>query len=130
MIKEGALVGGHFQIIKLLGSGGMGTVHQAMDLNLNRPVAIKFVHLGRVHDEETVARFMREARILSSIQHANIIKLFSFSKSQDTFFIVMEMVEGEPLSRLLARQGALNLGEAIDIMEQVLLGLSEAHSHG
>ena len=92
---------GHYEIIGLLGKGGMGEVYRAQDTTLNREVAVKVLPPEFSHDLERVARFEREATTLAKLQHTNIATIYGFEKDQDRRFLVMELVEGEELAERL-----------------------------
>ena len=88
----------HYEIISHLGSGGMGDVYQATDSKLGRSVAIKFLPEAFSHDNERVARFEREARVLASLNHSNIAGIHGLEESGERKFLVMELVNGETLA--------------------------------
>jgi serine/threonine protein kinase len=116
----------HYEIIELLGEGGMGSVYRARDTKLDRDVALKLLPASLVEDPERVARFEREARTLASIQHAHIASIYGFEHDGAQRFLVMELVEGEDLAARIQR-GALSLEEASQISRQIALGLEAAH---
>ncbi len=119
----------HYEIISLLGKGGMGEVYRAQDTKLQREVAIKVLPPQMTRDPERVARFRREARTLASLNHANIAGLYGFEDIDGHLFLVMELVEGESLEHLL-EGGALSLTETLSIARQIADGLEEAHENG
>ncbi len=85
---------GHYQITNQLGKGGMGEVFQAKDQVLGRDVAIKVLPEEFAKDNDRIARFQREAKVLASLNHPNIAAIYGFEQSEDKRFIVMELVEG------------------------------------
>ena len=85
----------HYEILELLGKGGMGEVHRAHDTKLGRDVALKLLPLDFASDPERVARFRREAQVLASLQHAHIASIYGFEESDGQSFLVMELAEGE-----------------------------------
>src|SRR5262245_26258618 len=89
---------GSFEIVGVIGAGGMGEVYRATDTNLGRDVAIKVLPDAFAADPERVARFEREAKTLASLNHPNIAIIHGLEKSQGTYALVMELVEGEDLS--------------------------------
>ena len=93
----------HYEITRHLGSGGMGDVYQATDSKLGRSVAIKFLPEAWAHDDERLARFRREARVLASLNHPNIAAIHGLEESGGRNFIVMELVPGETLADRIAR---------------------------
>lgn len=117
---------GSFQIVKLIGSGGMGEVYLAKDLRLNRSVALKFLTL---EDENSNKRFLREAQAAAALEHPHICTIHEIANENNRSFIVMQYVEGETLSALLKRR-KLTYSEALEIAIQIGDALSEAHSRG
>ena len=102
----------HYEITKHLGSGGMGDVYQAPDLKLGRSVAIKLLPEAFSHDNERVARFAREARVLASLNHSNIAAIHGLEESGGRKFLVMELVEGETLAERIKR-GPIPVDESL-----------------
>src|SRR6185295_5911676 len=116
----------HYRIIEKLGEGGMGAVYLAEDLHLARQVAIKFLTST---DHHYRARFIREARAVSKLNHPNIAMVHDYGETeQDQPFIVMEYVKGKSLSYLL-EQG-LTLRRSVEIVSAIADALGEAHEHG
>src|SRR5262245_26105832 len=93
---------GPYEIQSAIGAGGMGEVYRAIDMNLGRQVAIKVLPDAFAQDPERVARFEREAKTLASLSHPNIAIIHGLEKSQGTYALVMELVEGEDLSQRIA----------------------------
>lgn len=116
---------GRYQLGALLGTGGFGTVHQAIDPLLDRQVAIKFV---ACKSSERDADVRNEAHALAQVRHPNVVEVFDVGRCDDHLFIVMELVEGEPLSRWLARKPASS--EVLDVMLAAGRGLAAAHAAG
>ena len=108
-----------------LGRGGMGIVYEADDNRLGRKVAIKVLHTGPEHPGKH--RFAREARAASALNHPNIITIHDIDAADDGDFIVMELVEGVPLSRL-SRDGPMAVERAIDYSLQIAAALAASHS--
>jgi serine/threonine protein kinase len=119
----------HYRIIEKLGQGGMGEVYRAEDTNLHRHAAIKVLPEEFAHDAERLARFQREAEVLSSLNHPNIATLYGLEESDAKRFIVMELVEGETLANRL-QKGPLPVEEALQVCRQVAEGLEAAHEKG
>src|SRR5262245_56794428 len=107
----------------------MGEVYRATDLNLGREVAIKVLPDAFAQDPERMARFEREAKTLASLNHPNVAVIHGLAKSQGTYALVMELVEGEDLSQRIAR-GAIPLDEALPIAHQIAEALEAAHEQG
>jgi serine/threonine protein kinase/Tol biopolymer transport system component len=120
----------HYRILERLGGGGMGVVYKAVDLKLDRPVALKFLAGQRGAAEEHKRRFIREARAASALDHPNICAIYEIDETPDgALFIAMALCEGETLRDRIAR-GPLPVGEAVVIAEQVAAALARAHSRG
>jgi eukaryotic-like serine/threonine-protein kinase len=120
---------GPYQILSALGSGGMGEVYRATDTNLKRQVAIKVLPQAVAADPERLARFQREAEVLAALNHPNIAHIHGLEKSDGTFALVMELVEGPTLGDRSAR-GPIPLGEALPIARQIAEALEAAHEQG
>ncbi len=119
----------HYRILSLLGEGGMGMVYAAEDMHLGRKVAIKFLHTTS-SDHHYRARFLREARAISSLSHPHIATVYDYGETDDGQpFLVMELIDGETLGELL-EASALSLWEAVEIIEYVADALDEAHHRG
>ena len=117
----------NYQIVEKLGAGGMGVVYKALDLHLDRPVALKFL-ISEITGAREKARFLREARAASTLDHTNIGTVHSVEETGDNRpFIVMAYYEGETLQQRLAR-GSLLTAQAIDVSVQIARGLAHAHS--
>jgi len=124
------IFGNRYQVVGRLGSGGMAEVYEAFDRVLGRTVAVKVLHPTYSRDPNFVARFRREAQAAANLTHPNIVAVYDWGQLRDTYYIVMEKVEGESLKDLINRQGALPLSLAIDIAKQVASALSFAHKRG
>lgn len=119
----------HYKITAKLGQGGMGEVYRATDTKLDREVAIKVLPQAFAQNEERLARFEREAKVLAHLSHPNIASVFDFDQDDGTWFLVMECVEGVDLSVRL-KQGALSVEESLGIARQVAEALEAAHAKG
>src|SRR5204863_2614332 len=119
----------HYEISSHLGTGGMGDVYQATDLKLGRSVAIKFLPEAFSHDNDRVARFQREARVLASLNHPNIATIFGLEESSERKFLVMELVGGETLAERIKR-GPIPVEESLKLALQIADGLDAAHEKG
>jgi Tol biopolymer transport system component len=119
----------HFKISAKLGEGGMGAVYRAEDSKLGREVAIKVLPAAVAQDPERLARFEREARLLASLNHANIAAIYQVEQDGETHFLVMELVEGDDLKERLAR-GPLALDDALSTGFQIAKALEAAHEKG
>ena len=120
---------GHYQIAGALGKGGMGEVYLAQDVRLGRRVALKVLPAASADDQDSLARFIREARAASALNHPNIITIHDIGDAAGTHFIAYEFVDGRTL-RDVARSAPLDAATAIDIGIQVASALAEAHRAG
>ena len=120
---------GSYQVISLLGVGGMGEVYEAQDAKLNRKVAIKLLPAAFVNDPERLSRFQREARMLAALNHPNIATIYGFEQSDGVQYLVMELVPGQTLAERV-KKGVLPLEEALKIGGQIAEGLEAAHEQG
>ena len=116
----------HYELLGLLGRGGMGEVHRARDTKLGREVALKILPAEVAGDAERLARFEREAQLLASLNHPNIAAIHGLEQADGQRFLVMELAEGEDLAERL-RRGPIPVDEAIAIARQIAEGLEEAH---
>ena len=124
----GYIAGGRYEIVRSLDSGAMGSLYEALDKRVSKRVAIKFLSRTLVSDETVTKRFEREARALGQINHDHVCDVSDYGVTDDgTPYIVMDLLDGEPLSEMLKREGRLSPQRAIEIMLQVLAALSAAH---
>ena len=120
----------HFKIIEKIGQGGMGVVYRGLDLNLDRPVAIKVLPTEVQQEEDSVARFLREAKTASKLQHPAITTIYEFGVQDDLRYLVMEYVEGKTLKQILKDGGPLPTQKLVDIAMQMADALSLAGEKG
>jgi serine/threonine protein kinase len=121
---------GSYQIISLIGKGGMGEVYRAKDTKLKRDVAIKILPDEFSRDTDRVARFQREAESLAALNHQNIAAIYDLQQSDTTRFLILEFVEGDTLAETLKKRGALPVEEALQIAKQICEALEAAHEKG
>ena len=127
MIVKGQKINDRYEIIRVIGEGGMANVYLANDLILNRKVAVKVLRGDLSNDEKFVRRFQREALSASSLNHPNIVEMYDVGEDDGDFYIVMEYVEGKNLKQLIKRRTRLSISEVIDIMKQLTDGIAHAH---
>jgi len=120
---------GPYEITGALGAGGMGEVYRARDTRLDRTVAIKVLPEHVTENPQARARFEREAKVISSLNHPNICTLFDVGQHEGTHFLVMEFLDGETLSNRLAREG-LSVEETLRLGAQIADALDAAHQQG
>ena len=127
----GSIVADRYLIIKRIGEGGMGQVYLAEHIKMKRKSAVKVMHQGMVHDQDAIQRFNREASNASSIQHPNVAAIYDFGETSDgLIYLAMEFVDGEPLTKIIERQGALPAARAAEITRQSSEALEAAHEMG
>ncbi|HEV2997577.1 MAG TPA: protein kinase [Solirubrobacteraceae bacterium] len=125
-------IGGRYRLEGRLGSGGMSTVHLALDIRLERRVAVKLLAEHLADDPTFVSRFQREAQAAARLVHPNIVQIFDSGLDERTgqHFIVMEYIEGQSCAEILREDGWVEVEEAVAIIEQACEGLQYAHRHG
>jgi serine/threonine protein kinase len=134
--RPGAL-GDRYELLSLLATGGMGQVWRARDVLLDRPVAVKVLRSEFIGDPTFVARFRAEARHTAVLAHRNIAALHDYGEAvagtsgpEHLAYLVMELVEGESLSDLLARERRLPVDRTLDVLQQIAAALAVAHAAG
>ncbi len=131
IFHEGDVLGGRYEILKLLGMGGMGAVYKARDMEVERLVALKVIRPDLAGNPAILARFKQELVLARQITHRNIVRIYDLhSEADGAKYITMEFIEGEDLRTILTRQGKLPNEEAVEIMLQVCSGLQAAHVEG
>ena len=127
-----AEIGGRYRLEGRLGYGGMSTVHLALDLRLERQVAVKLLAEHLAEDPTFISRFQREAQAAARLVHPNIVQVFDSGQDESTgqYFIVMEYIQGQSCAEILRDDGWLDVDEAISIIDQACEGLHYAHRHG
>jgi eukaryotic-like serine/threonine-protein kinase len=120
-----------YDIVRVIGRGGMGMVYEALNTTISKRVAMKFVDAEMARNKDAVARFQREAQAASAVESAHIVEIFdSGTSDQGQPFIVMELLRGEDLGHRIKRCGRLELPEAVHVIAQILRGLHRAHAAG
>jgi serine/threonine protein kinase len=124
---------GPYKLESKIGEGGMGVVYRAVDTDLDRPVAIKMVHASTLgtgsESDESVARFLREAKAASRLQHPAIMTIYQFGVEENTRYLAMEFIDGKTLKRIISGR-PMPVNEICEIAMQVADGLSVAHERG
>nr|MDH3176755.1 Stk1 family PASTA domain-containing Ser/Thr kinase [Bacillus pumilus] len=124
----GKRISGRYQILRVIGGGGMANVYLAEDMILDREVAIKILRFDFASDDDFIRRFRREAQSAASLDHSNIVSIYDVGEEDDIYYIVMEYVEGMTLKEYIHANGPLHPKEAVRIMEQVVAAMEEAHA--
>ncbi|WP_168210464.1 serine/threonine-protein kinase [Persicimonas caeni] len=128
MPRVGDVLEGRYEIRQVLATGGMGVILRAKHLRMGREVAIKILHPHIAQEDHVVARFEREVRLAQMLNHPNTIRLYDFGEAENgLIYVVMELLEGADLKEVIAQEGPLPLGRAVEVTMQVLDGLGEAH---
>ena len=119
----------HYRITAAIGSGGMGEVYRATDTKLGRDVALKLLPADMALDPSRLSRFQREARTVAALNHPNIVTIFSVEEIEDVHFLTMELIEGEPLGKLIPA-GGLPPAQIVEIAHALADALAAAHEKG
>jgi len=126
-VAESVLLNNRYQLLAIMGEGGMATVYQAQDLMLGRTVAVKVLHQRRADDEAFLARFYREAQAAANLDHPNIVSVYDIGQDGNRHYIVMEYVEGRNLKELILESAPFPIERALTIAIQVCTAVGAAH---
>ncbi|MBO6162439.1 MAG: protein kinase [Eubacterium sp.] len=129
MLKPGTILDERYEIIDIVGTGGMSTVYRARDNRLNRYVAVKVLKTEYANDANFVSKFRVEAQASAGLTHPNIVSVFDVSEDNGRHFIVMELVEGITLKEFINLNGRLSMDQALDFSIQIASGVEVAHEH-
>ena len=129
MIEKGQKLNGRYLILGNIGSGGMANVFLARDLILDREVAVKVLRYDFQEDKDAIRRFQREALAATELVHPNIVSVYDVGEEDGMQYLVMEYVKGLDLKRYIQTRYPLNLGDVVDIMQQILSAIALAHQH-
>lgn len=127
MVVKGQKINDRYEIISLIGEGGMANVYLAQDTILDRKVAVKILRGDLASDEKFVRKFQREAISASSLSHPNIVEMYDVGEDDGEYYIVMEYIDGRTLKSLIKKRGGLTLSETVDIMLQLTSAIACAH---
>ncbi len=130
ILEAGVVLAQRYEIISILGEGGMGAVYKAKDLELNRLVALKVIRRELAGNQAIIDRFKQELILATQVTHKNVIRIYDLGESDSMKFITMEFVEGEDLRSLITKRTKLPPREAVEIIQQVCRALEAAHSVG
>ena len=126
----GTLIGGRYELIERIATGGMGEVWRARDETLDRDVALKVLKREYADEPEFLVRFRAEARHTAGMAHPGIASVFDYGEADDTSYLVMELVAGEPLSKIISRDAPLDPERTLNIVAQTATALDAAHRAG
>ncbi len=129
-LEPNRMLGSRYRVIKKVGQGAMGTVYRAIDLDLNRTVALKIVRGELLDDPKSLERLKHEIRLASRVSHRNVLRVHDLGEAEGLRFISMAWMEGDDLERLIRREGPLPEERILEIGEQLCLGLEAAHHEG
>jgi len=129
-LKPGTMLAGRYEILLLLGRGGMGAVYKARDVELDRIVALKLIRSELGSNPEVLRRFKQELILARQVTHKNVIRIFDLGQSDGIKFITMDFVDGQHLSSVLQQKGKIPPSEAAKIMLQICRALEAAHGEG
>ena len=129
MLKPGTILDERYEIIDVVGTGGMSTVYRAKDERLKRYVAIKVLKSDYSNDANFVTKFKVEAQASAGLTHPNIVSVYDVSEDNGRYFIVMELVEGITLKEYINLNGRLSMDQALDFSIQIASGVEAAHEH-
>ncbi|PKM80999.1 MAG: serine/threonine protein kinase, partial [Firmicutes bacterium HGW-Firmicutes-13] len=125
----GRTLANRYQIEEKIGDGGMAVVYKGCDILLNRFVTVKILRAQFALDENFVSRFRREAQAAASLSHPNIVNIYDVGEEEDTYYIVMEYIDGKSLKELINEKGRLPVNQAVNIARQICEGLVHAHKN-
>ena len=130
ILESGAVLAQRYEIVKILGEGGMGAVYKARDIELNRMVALKVIRPDLARNQAIIDRFKQELLLAHQVTHKNVIRIYDLGEGDGVKFITMEYIEGEDLRSIIFQKKKLAPEEAVDIMQQVCRALEAAHGVG
>lgn len=129
-LAPGTILGTRYEILQLLGQGGMGAVYKARDRELDRFLALKVIRPELAVHPDILHRFKQELILARQVTHRNVIRIFDLGEAEGIKFITMDFIEGQDLKNVVSEQGKLGWDESVRVMEQVCLALEAAHAEG
>lgn len=129
-LEPGAILAARYEIVSVLGTGGMGSVYKAQDRELDRLVALKVIRPELARNPAIVDRFKQELRLSHKVTHRNVVRMYDLAEDAGLRFVTMELVPGRDLHSILAERGKLPPDEAVDIFQQICFALEAAHTVG
>jgi tetratricopeptide (TPR) repeat protein/predicted Ser/Thr protein kinase len=129
-LTEGSVLGGRYEILAVIGKGGMGWVYKAKDREIDRIVALKVIREDLARDENIIKRFRDEIILARKVTHKNVLRIYDIAEAEGRKFISMPYIEGRDLKDIITEEGALEVDRALDISRQVLEALKSAHEAG
>ena len=130
ILRVGDVLGSRYEILQLLGEGGMGSVYKARDRELDRVLALKLIRPDLSLNSAILARFKQELLLAHQVTHKNVVRIYDFAEADGVKFITMEFIEGVDLRKLLATHGKFSPAETIAVVRQICLALEAAHGVG
>jgi serine/threonine protein kinase/Tfp pilus assembly protein PilF/predicted negative regulator of RcsB-dependent stress response len=129
-LSEGSILGGRYEILAVIGKGGMGWVYKARDREIDRIVALKVIREDLARDENIIKRFRDEIILARKVTHKNVLRIYDIAEAEGRKFISMPYIEGRDLKDVITEEGALDIERALEISRQVLEALKSAHEAG
>ncbi len=129
-LQPGTVLAGRYEILAVLGTGGMGSVYKAQDRELDRQVALKVIRPELARNAAIVDRFKQEIRLSHKVTHRNVVRMYDLSEDAGMRFVTMELVAGRDLRSIIEENGKLPVDQAADILQQICYALETAHNEG
>ncbi|HLE21195.1 MAG TPA: serine/threonine-protein kinase, partial [Vicinamibacteria bacterium] len=130
VLPRHARFGDRYEILDLIGEGGMGRVYRARDLELDRLIALKTIRREKGGDPDVVRRFKQELVLARRITHKNVVRIYDLGEAEGIKFFTMELLEGESLKQFIQRHGRIPIARVLEMLQQMLSALQEAHRQG
>ena len=124
------VIAGRYELLQKIGDGGMAVVYKSRDRLLNRYIAVKILKPEYSNDAKFIENFRKESHAAASLSHPNIVNIYDVGKEGNINYIVMELVDGKPLSQIIQEDAPMDYRRVIEITKQVAAGLGAAHKHG